>query len=177
MATPFIGEIRMFAGVFAPVDWAFCNGQIISVSENPQLFSLIGTSYGGDGRTTFALPDMRGRIPLSFGQGPGLSHYFIGQRSGQETVALTEDNLPAHTHLMSASTENATQQQPDGMVLAKPSDVLYESSDEIDPTQNIGNMNQHMIDYEGGSQPHENIQPYLCLNFIISLKGVYPSRS
>lgn len=170
MSEPFVGEIRMFAGNFAPRGWAFCDGQLLAVSQNDALFSLLGTIYGGDGRTTFGLPDMRGRIPLHQGTGPGLSPRRLGSKGGAEKVTLTTNQLASHTHDMNANTAAATTDAPQGKVVAKPGFNLYR---EI--AQN-SDFETNMIANTGGSQPHSNLMPTLCVNFIIALYGIYPSR-
>ncbi|MEM7353250.1 MAG: tail fiber protein [Acidobacteriota bacterium] len=171
MSEPFVGEIRMFAGNFAPRGWAFCDGQLLAVSQNDALFSLLGTIYGGDGRTTFGLPDLRGRIPLHAGTGPGLSQRRLGSKSGAEKVTLTTNQLASHSHDWNASTAAATGRAPAGKVLA---DVtpgrIFRAID-----QNT-NLASNTIANTGGSQPHTNLMPTLCINFIIALVGIYPSR-
>lgn len=167
---PFLGEIKMVGFNFAPVGWALCDGQLLSIAQNTALFSLLGTTYGGDGVRTFALPDLRGRVPVHQGQGPGLSPYNTGQAAGSETVTLTTNQMPTHTHQANASSSGATQPTPQGNVWAASRTDLYNA------TPNAA-MSTQAIGTAGGSQPHPNIQPYLCVNFIIALQGVYPSRS
>lgn len=173
MSEPFIAEIRIFAGNFAPRSWAFCNGQSLPVAQNTALFSLIGTTYGGDGRTTTALPNLKGRAPMHPGRGPGLTSRRLGQRGGSETVTLSEAQMPNHTHTAEASTGNANSNDPtSNHYLAQPTARganIYQT----------GTGNQ--VDLEklldtGGSQPHNNMQPFLTLNYIIALVGLYPSR-
>lgn len=173
MAQPYVGEIRMFAGNFAPAGWMFCQGQVLPISENETLFQLIGTTYGGDGESTFALPNLAGRVPVHQGQGPGISNnYIIGEASGVEQVTLTVNQLPSHTHAFLASTANGTTQSPANQVLAtNPTVQLYRQSD---PEQNF---NPASIQPVGGSQPHENMMPYLVVNYIISLFGLFPSQT
>lgn len=175
---PFVGEIMLWAGTFAPRDWAFCNGQLVQISQNPALYSLLGTYYGGDGITTFALPDLRGRVPIGFGQGPGLSNRPLGQSSGQETVTLTQTQMPSHSHTLSlqlkASSSRATAENPAGNFPARAPDNMYSNSSDTNMNPNavsgtVGNT--------GGGQPHNNMQPYLALNYCIALMGLYPSRS
>ncbi len=176
MADPYIGEIRIFAGTYAPLHWAFCDGQLLAISQNDALFSLIGTNYGGDGRSSFGLPEMRGRAPVHFGNGPGLTPRPIGQRYGAEEVTLTTAQIPSHSHGFRASTGGVSAQDPTNMVLgtvATDDDIYYEGSD----TQNIGAMNADSVMDTGGSQSHYNMMPYLCMNFIMSLAGIYPQRS
>jgi len=171
MSEPFVGEIRMFAGNFAPRGWAFCDGQLLAVSQNDALFSLLGTIYGGDGRTTFGLPDLRGRIPIHAGHGPGLSERRLGAKGGAEKVTLTVNQLPSHGHPMQASTQNALQANPQDNVLAQStSQDLY-----VNDTQDV-NLNSASITGVGGSRSHTNEMPFLCVHFIIALVGIYPSR-
>jgi microcystin-dependent protein len=170
MGQPFVGEIRMFAGNFAPVGWAFCSGQLLPISENDTLFNLIGTTYGGDGQETFALPDLRGRLPVHMGQGAGLTNRIIGEAGGVETVTLTTQQMPSHTHGLVASTGIANQSSPTNNVVAQSSaaDLYIEDT----PTAPLANAS---ILSSGGSQPHDNMHPYLCVSYIISLFGIYPS--
>lgn len=171
MSEPFVGEIRMFAGNFAPRGWAFCDGQLLAVSQNDALFSLLGTIYGGDGRTTFGLPDLRGRIPLHAGQGPGLSNRRLGAKAGAENVTLTTNQLASHSHDWNANTAAATGNAPQGKVLADATPGrIYRAID-----QNTS-LASNTIANTGGSQPHTNLMPTLCINFIIALVGIYPSR-
>ena len=171
MSEPFVGEIRMFAGNFAPRGWAFCDGQLLAVSQNDALFSLLGTIYGGDGRTTFGLPDMRGRIPIHAGSGPGLSPRRLGAKAGAENVTLTVNQLPSHTHPVRAVTATATDNNPqDKLIAESPSISAYAEVDQS------ANMATGSITSTGGSRSHTNLMPYLCVNFIIALVGIYPSR-
>lgn len=171
MSEPFVGEIRMFAGNFAPRGWAFCDGQLLAVSQNDALFSLLGTIYGGDGRTTFGLPDVRGRIPIHAGHGPGLSERRLGAKGGAEKVTLTVNQLPSHGHPMQASSEAATTANPQGEVLAETlTDRVYR------PDSADTNLASSSVTNTGGSRSHTNLMPFLCINFIISLVGIYPSR-
>lgn len=164
----FIGEIRMFGGNFAPLGWALCNGQLLPIAENEALFTLIGTTYGGDGQSTFALPDLRGRVPLHQS-----STYPIGQSGGQEAIILTSQTTPGHTHQLSASAQVGTLNSPAGAFLAPNpvSAILQFGGDE--PVLYPPNL----VTPQGGSQPHENLQPFQCVNFIISLEGIFPSQS
>lgn len=169
---PYVGEIRLFAGNFAPNGWMFCEGQTLPISENEVLFQLIGTTYGGDGRETFNLPDLASRVPIHMGTGPSGITYQIGEKAGTEEVTLTVQQIPGHTHPLTASTNPATSQTPTGNVLAKSTQVdLYINALPGDP------MHPQAITPAGGSQPHENTQPFLCINFIISLFGVFPSQA
>ncbi|MEL6177956.1 MAG: tail fiber protein [Myxococcota bacterium] len=172
MSEPFIGEIRMFAGNFAPRGWAFCDGQLLAVSQNDALFSLLGTIYGGDGRSTFALPDMRGRIPIHAGQGPGLSSRRLGARLGTENVTLTAAQIPSHSHTVLASAERATERMPVGQMLARGEEECYTGT--VTPT---ASLRSNAVSATGGSQAHSNMQPFLALHFIIALVGIYPSRT
>lgn len=172
MSDPFIGEIRMFAGNFAPRGWALCEGQLLAVSQNDALFSLLGTIYGGDGRTTFGLPDLRGRIPIHAGTGPGLSPRPLGQRAGAETVTLSGAQAPSHSHAVKASASVADSRSPEGRVAAETS--LFDLYQSGSPSTVLHGSSVTAV---GGSQSHTNIQPFLCVNFIIALVGLYPSRS
>ena len=170
MSEPFVGEIRMFAGTFAPVGWALCDGQLLNVSQNDALFSLLGTIYGGDGRTTFGLPDMRGRLPIHMGSGAGLSSRPIGQKSGTESVTLNTNQLPSHPHTFQASTDSGNESNPSGEVVSQALSSLF-----IQGAPGTA-LAAGAITSVGGSREHTNIRPYLCLNFIIALFGIYPSR-
>jgi len=173
MSNPFVGEIRMFGGNFAPAGWAFCDGSLIPISENETLFNLIGTTYGGDGQSTFALPDLRGRIPIHQGQGPGISQsYVIGEKAGVEAVTLTTQQIPAHNHNMLASTAAATNPSPSGNILATSPTISSYVIDVAGPQLASG-----AVQGTGGSQPHENRSPLLVLNFCIALQGIFPSRN
>lgn len=167
MATPFVGEIRMFGGNFAPAGWAFCNGQLIPISENDVLFNLIGTTYGGDGQETFGLPDLRGRVPVH--QGPG---FVIGQLSGSESVTLTTNQIPTHTHTLVASDATGDADSPANTVPAAAATFspYYSGSGTV-------NMDANMLSMAGGSQPHDNMLPFLTVSYIISLFGVFPSQN
>ena len=169
MSDPFIGEIRMFAGNFAPRGWAFCDGQLLAVSQNDALFSLFGTIYGGDGRTTFALPDLRGRVPIHQGTGPGLTNRRLGFRAGSENVTLTASQVPSHNHQLRASSRPATRATPAGNVPAEAELDVYGSGDSSTSIAGTGSV--------GGSQQHTNVMPFLCIHFIVALFGVYPSRN
>lgn len=174
MSDPYIGEIRMFAGNYAPQGWALCNGALQSISGNEALFTLIGTTYGGDGQSTFALPDMRGRLPLHQGTGPGLTARVMGQAFGSEEVTLTATQMPSHAHMLVASTADATASVPTGAIPAgQPGDTLYLSNPAVPPTS----MSPNALQPNGGSQPHDNTMPFLCVNFIISLFGVFPQQN
>jgi microcystin-dependent protein len=171
MASPYIGDIRMFGGNFAPVGYFFCEGQLLSIADYDALFSLIGTTYGGDGMTTFALPDLRGRIPIHSGQGPGLQAYTQGQASGAEQVTLTVPQVAAHSHNLMATSAAGTSSTPGNNMLATASGAqVYETIPQPQP------LLPASITPTGGSQPHDNMAPFLCVNFIIAVEGVYPSR-
>ena len=175
MSEPFIGEIRMFAGNFAPRGWAFCAGQLVAISSNEALFSILGTTYGGDGRTTFGLPDLRGRVPVHAGTGPGLPGRTLGQRFGQERVGLTANELPSHSHDLPVQSGSATTDNPSGAVIAgHPSDDNYATAG---PDTNMAAASIGPPVPAAGGQPHDNIQPSQSIYFIIALVGVYPSRS
>jgi microcystin-dependent protein len=173
MAQPYVGEIRMFAGNFAPNGWMFCEGQTLPISENEVLFQLIGTTYGGDGQETFNLPNLASRVPIHMGTGPDGTTYQIGEMAGTEQETLTVQQIPNHTHPLVASLTAGADGTPGGNVLATTSggiSLYYEGG--VD-TQ----MNAQAVSPVGGSQPHENTQPFLCLNFIISLFGIFPSQT
>jgi microcystin-dependent protein len=173
MGNPYVGEIRLFAGNFAPAGWNFCNGAVLPISEFETLFNLIGTTYGGDGQQTFQLPDLRGRVPVHQGTGSGLSNYVIGQVGGRETVTLTINQMPSHRHAV-ASTAAATRDTPAGNVLGSPGATgqVYTAA-----TGGSGALASAANAAAGGSQPHENMMPTLCVNFIISLFGIFPSQN
>ena len=167
MSEPYVGEIRVFAGNFAPNGWMFCAGQLLAISENETLFNLIGTTYGGDGQSTFALPDLRGRIPVHQGNGASLA-----ETGGAEDVTLTASQIPAHSHPLQGTNDTATQANPGGQVLAQFSQANIFPYLEDEP--NVG-LAPPAITPVGGSQPHTNFQPYLCINYIVSLFGLFPS--
>ena len=166
----------MFGGNFAPRGWALCNGQLLAISTNTALFSILGTTYGGNGTTTFGLPDLRGRSAMHWGQGNGLTPRSLGEMSGTETVTLITAQIPAHVHPLSASTANGTTDDPTGAVLGKPSDSDGNPVSAYNTTINTA-MNPAAVGVAGGSQPHSNMAPYLCLSFIVALEGVFPSRN
>lgn len=165
MAQPYVGEIRMFAGNFAPAGWMFCEGQLLPISENETLFQLIGTTYGGDGQSTFALPDLRGRLPIHQGNG-----YILAQTGGAEEITLTASQIPAHSHPLLASAGPNTTLNPANNVLGTPATAtpfFAEAPGSV--------LSPQAVSAVGGSQPHTNFQPYLCVDFIISLFGIFPS--
>ena len=170
MSEPFLGEIRIFAGNFAPRGWAFCNGQILAISTNTALFSLLGTTYGGNGQNTFALPNLQSRIPVHAGQAPGLSLYDLGEAGGEEGVTLTAAQMPAHAHPLNASTKAPSSRSPVGNLPGAATHSVYSN-------QSTVAMSPQAISPTGGSQPHENRQPFLAVNFIIALTGIFPSRN
>ena len=177
---PFIGEIVMFAGNFAPRGWALCQGQSLQISDNQALFSILGTIYGGDGRTTFALPDLRGRVPLQQGNGPGLSNRLLGSRGGEETHTLSTAEMPSHNHsigvVLKANSVEGDSAVPAGNYLAKSGDGRPDFSSAAD-IEMAGGAAQATAAYTGGNLKHNNMQPFLSVNFIIALQGVYPSRN
>ena len=173
MSNPFVGEIRMFGGSFAPAGWAMCAGQLMPISQNDTLFTLIGTTYGGDGQETFGIPDLQGRVPIHAGQGPGISqNYTLGEAAGVESVTISAATTPVHTHPMIASTLVGNSPSPQGRVVAQCiSGVLY--------TQDVTDNNlaaTAIAGVQGGSQPHDNMMPFLVVNFIISLFGIFPTQ-
>lgn len=172
MAQPYIGEIRMFAGNFAPLNWMFCSGQQLPIAENEVLFQLIGTTYGGDGESSFNLPNLQSRVPIHMGNGPDGINYPLAQMAGTESVTLTTQQIPSHTHPLMASADLATGVTPGGNVLAaNPSATTFPYGTDIPTTT----LNPNSITPVGGSQPHDNNQPFLCINYIISLFGIFPS--
>jgi microcystin-dependent protein len=167
MAQPYVGEIRMFAGNFAPAGWMFCEGQLLPISENEVLFQLIGTTYGGDGQSTFALPDLRGRLPMHQGSG-----FILAETGGAEEITLTAPQIPAHSHPLLGTTDTASGTAPGGsLTFARPANPTITPYGSDNPSTT---MSPQMISTVGGSQPHTNFQPYLCVDFIISLFGIFP---
>lgn len=162
---PYVGEIRMFAGTFAPAGWLFCNGNLLPIAENEVLFQLIGTSYGGDGQSTFALPDLRGRVPIHQGNG-----FIMAETGGAEEITLTVQQIPTHTHPLLGSSSTGSTSLPENSVLAKSTSNTPYSPFAPDKIMHAGSISP-----VGGSQPHTNLQPYVCINYIISLFGVYPT--
>lgn len=174
MSDPFVAEIRIFTGNFAPIGWALCNGQLLPISQNTALFSLLGTTYGGDGKSTFGLPNLQGSAPLQPGQGPGLSLYVLGEVGGEQTVTLLDSEMPAHTHTAQAYV-GAGGQGPAGNAWSDPNQrgiSAYAPSSGSNVT-----MSPQGISIAGGSQPHNNMMPYLGLTFIIALQGIFPPRT
>lgn len=174
MSDSYIGEVRLFAGNYAPQGWALCDGALQSISENEALFALIGTTYGGDGQSTFALPDMRGRLPLHQGTGPGLTTRVMAEMLGSEAVTVLDTQMPAHLHPVVASATDATASIPTNAIPAgQPGDTLYLSN----PSVAAVSMSNRTLQPAGGSLPHDNTMPFVCVNFIISLFGIFPSQS
>lgn len=173
MSDQYLGEIRMFGGNFAPYGWALCNGQLLSIAQNTALFSLIGTYYGGDGITTFQLPNLQSRVPIHQGQGLGLSPYVVGQSGGNENVTLTTQQMPQHNHMANVvSGPQATAPRPASGYPGNATSGSVYSTQTPDST-----FNNNFVGFAGSSQPHTNIQPYLTITFIIALQGIYPSRN
>lgn len=171
-SAPYLSVVMMFAGNFAPRGWAYCDGKLMSIAENTALFSLIGTIYGGDGQTTFALPDLRGRVPVGTGNGPGLPSFSLGESAGTETVTLTVQNLPMHNHLLEAYNSNATTNTPANNLLG----ILDTDSDYV-PSGTTVPMSASSIGFAGKSLPLNNVQASLVINYIIAVEGIYPSRN
>ena len=179
MADPFVAEIRIFPFNFAPKGWAFCDGQLLPLSQNTALFSLLGTTYGGDGKSTFALPDMQGNVPMHPGQGPGLSLHDLGEMSGSQFVTLLESEIPAHAHALQGNTANATSGSPNTNSYAKGLWSFGGDGGAVATYTTAApavNMSFQTVLPAGGSLPHNNMQPYLTLNFCIALQGVFPPR-
>jgi microcystin-dependent protein len=172
LSSPFVAEIRMFCSNFAPVGWALCNGQLLPISQNTALFSILGTTYGGDGKTTFALPNLQGMSPMGQGDGEGLAPAVLGQVGGAATVTLTTSEIPAHTHRALGVADAGSTPSPSGATWAKESHEMYTSSASARTP-----MGPAALASQGGGQPHNNLPPYLVVNFIIALQGVFPSRS
>src|SRR5215218_2527438 len=172
MAQPYVGEIRMFAGNFAPNGWMFCEGAPLPISENDVLFQIIGTTYGGDGESTFNLPNLASRVPIHMGTGPDGTTYQLGEMAGTEQETLSTQQIPNHSHPLTATTSTGNAQAPGGMILAQSTvaDMYIEDTPD-------GTLAASSVQPAGGSQPHENTQPFLCINFIISLFGIFPSQT
>lgn len=171
MSEPFVAEIRIFAGNFAPRGWALCNGQLMAISQNTALFSLLGTTYGGDGKSTFGLPNLQGNAPMHWGQGPGLTDRVLGEMGGSSTVTLISSTIPAHSHQLLAAPSASDGSPISGGVFSSPVGArVYQTA------QSLVTMNPQMLSFVGGSLPHNNMQPYLTLLFIIALQGIYPPR-
>lgn len=173
MSAAYMGEIRVFAGTFAPQHWALCAGQSLAISQNDALFVLLGTTYGGDGVNTFNLPDARGRLPVGQGTGPGLTARVLGQVYGTEAVALTTANMPAHNHTAQVSATEANLSVPSGQMIGQGYHYLPSTT----PPNSTGSLLASAVSSAGGGQPHDNMMPFLCLNFILCLQGIFPSRN
>ena len=173
MSDPFVAEIRIFAGNFAPRGWALCNGQLLPISQNTALFSLLGTNYGGDGKSTFGLPNLQGAAPMHQGQGPGLSTYFVGQSGGEQSVTLLTSEMPAHTHVVSASATDGGDRSPADERFA----VGVGGINSYAAPGALAQLAPQATSPVGGSLPHNNLMPYLTLTFIIALQGIFPPRS
>jgi microcystin-dependent protein len=171
MSSPYIGEIRMFGGTFAPLGWLFCAGQLLPIAQYDVLYTLLGTTYGGDGVNSFGLPDLRGRVPVHMGQGPDLPAVIIGEKSGVEQVTMTTQQMPSHTHSVQANTGTATSGHAQGNLLAQTSVLsLYNTASPAVA------LNAATVGPGGQGQPHDNMQPYLCISFIIATEGIFPSQ-
>jgi microcystin-dependent protein len=173
MSDQFLGEIRMVGFNFAPTGWAQCNGQIMPLSQNTALFSLLGTQYGGDGKSTFALPNLQGSAPMNQGQGQGLTERYVGETGGEETVTLIQTEMPAHTHVARANGDGPTTSDPANAIWTA---VDRTAAPPYGPATNLVPMNPMALSVAGGSMPHNNRQPYLTVNFIIALQGIFPAR-
>ena len=171
MADPFVSEIRIFGFNFAPKGWAFCDGQLLPISQNTALFALLGTYYGGDGKSTFALPDLQGSVPIAQGQGQGLADRYLGEQGGAPTVTLQQSEIPAHNHQMRVSADPATEREPVGQNFAAGVGVNF--YDVQNPTTTL---NPAALVIAGGSLPHNNLQPYTAMNFCLAMQGVFPAR-
>lgn len=170
-STPLLGQVMIVPYQFAPKGWALCNGQVLAINQNTALFALLGTTFGGDGQTTFALPDLRGRVPIGMGQGPGLSSYVLGEAGGVEQVTLTLSQIPSHTHVPMGSTAVANTGSPGGASWAAPRALLYSSTPPSVP------MSSAALGSTGGGQPHDNMKPFLVVTYVIALQGIFPSRN
>jgi len=171
MSEPFLAEVRMVGFNFAPRGWAFCDGQILPINQNQSLYSLLGTTYGGDGRTSFALPDLRGRTPIHVGRSNGGNAHALGQKSGEETHTLSVNELPQHSHILQGTHDNPNSDQPTGRVFSRAAGTIYGDFGTPQP------MGPNSVTHVGGSQAHDNMQPYLAVNFCIALQGLFPSRN
>jgi microcystin-dependent protein len=177
MAQPYVGEIRIFAGNFAPAGWQFCDGQLLPISENETLFNLIGTTYGGDGQSTFALPDLRGRVPIHMGQGPGLGNRVLAEKAGSEAVTLLTSQIPVHSHVPVASPSSGDSDDPTGRTWAASTALQFISDGGAGYPNANSTMNAATMGLAGGNQPHDNMMPYQGVNYIISLFGIFPSQT
>jgi microcystin-dependent protein len=180
MSSPFVAEIRIFPFNFAPKGWAFCDGQILPISQNTALFSLLGTTYGGDGKSNFALPNLQGRAPMFNGQGPGLSFYDLGEESGSDAVTLLQTEIPSHPHTLNATTASGTTSDPNGNMFSDGNWSVQGNTGKVQyysTTAPNTHMSPSSTSFTGGSVPHNNLMPYLTLNFCIALQGVFPQRT
>ena len=168
---PYIGQISMAGFNFPPRGWALCNGQLLSIAQNTALYSLLGTAFGGNGQTTFGLPDLRGRVPVHQGQGPGLSPRSMGEIAGEQSHTLITSEMPMHNHLVNVTSGDSTAKTPSGNVPGGTASPIYAAA------PNGNTMNPQTLSIAGGSQPHNNMQPYTCINFIIAMEGIFPSRN
>lgn len=173
MSDPFVAEIRMVGFNFAPKGWAQCDGQLMAISQNTALFSLLGTQYGGDGKSTFALPNLQGSAPMQWGQGPGLTDRVIGESSGAQTVTLINSEMPSHTHVAQANGDGPTTSDPANATWTA---VSILAAPPYGPATNLAPMHPMALSFAGASMPHNNMQPYLTVNFVIALQGVYPAH-
>lgn len=173
MADPFLGEVRMFAGNFPPSGWAFCDGQLLAVAQHRELFALFGDRFGGDGETTFALPDMRGRLPIHHGDGPGLTLREVGATGGVEAVPLSTPEMASHTHPLAGGKSVATSQSPKDAYLSRTAGIDFYNEDEAPTTA----LHPDAISRVGEGNPHSNLQPFLCVHFIVALRGAQPERA
>ncbi|HEU4612085.1 MAG TPA: tail fiber protein [Kofleriaceae bacterium] len=171
MSQPFLGEIRMFGCNFAPRGWMFCNGQLLPIQQYTAVFALLGTYYGGNGTTNFALPDLRGRAPMAYGNGPGLTPRDLGESSGRENVTLLSTEMPAHTHTMAAQATRADRANASGASLAQSASTFYSAGGAA------ATLSPATVSLSGGNLPHNNMQPFLAVNFCIAVSGIFPSRS
>ncbi len=174
-AEPLLGQIMLVGFSFAPRGWAFCDGQVLAIAQNEALFALVGTTYGGDGQATFALPDLRSRVPIHQGNGPGLSNYSMGQVGGTESVTLTINEMPAHTHTLGEAAINSDSKSPVGAVV--PGNVSGTNTNIYSTAATDSNMAPNIVATGGASQPHNNIQPFVTINYCIALEGIFPSRN
>lgn len=179
MSQPFLGQLMMFCGNFPPRGFALCNGQIMQIAQNTALFSLLGTTYGGDGRTTYALPNLQGNVPVHFGQGPGLARYDLGQTGGTQNVTVIATEMPAHSHVFNASTVSANSPSPSGRVPAKPTvtNAAAYAVSQSSPYPALAPQIMQSSNVVGGSQPHNNMMPTLFITFVIALQGIFPARN
>ena len=177
MSEPFLAEVRIVGFNFAPRGWALCDGQILPINQNQSLYSLLGTTYGGDGRTTFALPDLRGRVPIHVGRSNGGASHTLGQKSGEETHTVSAAEMPQHTHNVQCSTQTGNQKSPAGANRTFAVEASGASAPYANANMALGDMRSGLLQSTGGGQAHDNMQPYLAVNFVIALQGLFPSRN